>query len=223
MNHSRLQKLAGALTESNLDALVLNPGPSLLYATGLHFHLMERPVIGIFNADGRVGIVLPELETAKLAGLDVDAFPYGENPATWTDVFKKAFAAFELDGKRVGVEPLAMRILEYRYLQASMPRSTFPDATETIASLRIRKDESEIAAMRKAVEIAEQALEATLPVIKIGVSEKEIASELVMQLLKHGSHSPFPFQPILYSKEENHGKQQYKVKTKDHHDVKRVE
>jgi Xaa-Pro dipeptidase len=201
MNPSRLEKLTTALKASSLDALVLNPSPSLLYATGLHFHLMERPVIGIFNADGRVGIVLPELETAKLNDLPfaVEAFPYGENPATWTDVFRRAISALELDDKKIGVEPLAMRIVEYRYLQAAAPKSTFPDATETIASLRIRKDESEIAAMRKAAEIAQSALEATLPIIKIGVSEKEIASELVMQLLKHGSDSPLPFQPIVSS------------------------
>ena len=197
MDRFRLQKLSNALTESNLDALVLNPGPSLLYATGLHFHLMERPVIGIFTPDGRVGIVLPELETAKLAGLDVDVFSFGENPATWSDVFKKAFATFGLDGKRIGVEPMAMRLLEYGYLQAAAPKATFPDATETIASMRMCKDEHEIANMRKAVEIAQNALEATLPKVKIGISEKEIAAELVMQLIQHGSMSPFPFQPIV--------------------------
>ena len=197
MNISRLNKLTAALNASHLDALVLNPSPSLLYATGLHFHLMERPVVGIFNADGRIGIVLPELELAKLSGLDVEAFPYGENPATWADVFRKALAAFDLDGKRIGIEPLGMRIVEYRYLEAAAPKATFPDATETIASLRIRKDAEEISFMRKAAEIAQNALEATLPMVKIGVSEKEIAGELVMQLLKHGSHSPLPFQPIV--------------------------
>ena len=197
MNASRLKKLTQALNASQLDALVLNPSPSLLYATGLHFHLMERPVIGIFGADGRVGIILPELETAKLYGLDVEAFPFGENPATWTDVFRKALNAFGLDGKRIGVEPLALRILEYRYLQAAAPHATFPDASETISSLRIRKDADEIANMRKAVEIAQNALEATLPKVKVGVSEKEIAGELVMQLIQHGSMSPFPFQPIV--------------------------
>ena len=197
MNTSRLNKLTAALKTSQLDALVLNPSPSLLYATGLHFHLMERPVIAIFSADGRVGMVLPELEIAKLDGTNIEAFPYGENPATWTDVFRKALAAFELDGKRIGVEPLAMRIVEYRYLEAAAPQATFPDATETIASLRIRKDADEIAFMRKAAKIAENALEATLPMVKIGVSEKEIAGELVLQLLKHGSHSPLPFQPIV--------------------------
>ena len=51
--------------------------------------------------------------------------------------------------------------------------------------------------MRQAVKIAEAALEATLPMIKIGVSEKEIASELFMQLIRQGSDTSLPFSPIV--------------------------
>jgi len=199
MNIARLKNISSALAESSLDALALNPSPSLLFATGLHFHLMERPVVALFSADSRIALILPELETAKLTGLPykIEAFAYGENPDTWTSVFREAIEFLGLADKKIGVEPRAMRLLEYRYLQASAPRATFPSATETIASLRIRKDAKEISAMRKAVEIAQNALTATLPMVKIGVSEKEIASELVSQLLKHGSETPFPFEPIV--------------------------
>jgi Xaa-Pro dipeptidase len=51
--------------------------------------------------------------------------------------------------------------------------------------------------MRKAVEVAQAALEGTLPLIKIGMTEKELAAELVMQLLKHGSEPELPFSPIV--------------------------
>ena len=199
MSTPRLKSISKTLAESGLDALALNPSPSLLYATGLHFHLMERPVVALFAADGRIALVLPELETAKLNHLsyDLKAFPYNEEPTTWTSVFGQAVDFLGLGGKKIGIEPLAMRIIEYRYLQAAAPKASLPDATEAIASLRIRKDENEIASMRKAAEIAQNALEATLPMIKVSVSEKEIASELVMQLLKHGSESPLPFQPIV--------------------------
>ena len=199
MDASRSKNISHALTESGLDALALNPGFSLLFASGLHFHLMERPVLALFSVDGQIAIVLPELEMAKLADLpyEVKAFPYDENPKTWTEVFRNAIKDFDLDGKKIGVEPLAMRIFEYRYLQIAAPRATFPDATETIASLRMIKGEKEIDALRKAAEIAQDALKATLPMIKIGVSEKEIASELLSQLLKHGSETPLPFQPIV--------------------------
>jgi Xaa-Pro dipeptidase len=59
------------------------------------------------------------------------------------------------------------------------------------------KDRSELAAMRQAVHIAQRALQATLPLIKIGMNEKELASELTMQLLRGGAESNLPFTPIV--------------------------
>jgi Xaa-Pro dipeptidase len=61
------------------------------------------------------------------------------------------------------------------------------------------KDPTEIAAMRSAVQIAEAAMEATLPLIKSGMSEQEVAAELMVQLLRAGSDAEFPFSPIIAS------------------------
>jgi Xaa-Pro dipeptidase len=139
----------------------------------------------------------------KLTGLpyEIKAFPYGENPAEWDDVFHAAARLLGLNGKRIGVEPLHMRILEFRHLEAAVGatgrRPEFPDASEVVGSLRVRKDAEEIAAMRRAVKAAQDALEATIPSIKVGVTEKEIAAELVVQLLQHGSQSELPFAPII--------------------------
>ena len=41
----RQNKLFVALRTMGLEALVLNPGPSLFYLTGLRFHLSERPAV----------------------------------------------------------------------------------------------------------------------------------------------------------------------------------
>ncbi len=68
-----------------------------------------------------------------------------------------------------------------------------------LSQLRLKKDKAEVDAMRRAVKIAQDALEATIPLIKIGMTERELASELVMQLLKHGSDSELPFAPIVSS------------------------
>ena len=45
MTQSRFDKLNVSLQRSGLDAVVLNPGPTLTHLTGLRFHLMERPVV----------------------------------------------------------------------------------------------------------------------------------------------------------------------------------
>jgi Xaa-Pro dipeptidase len=196
---SRLSKLSESLRTSKLEALALNAGPSLVYLTGLHFHLSERPVVVLFTADHEPVIILPELEMLKVANLpyDIKAYPYGENPAGWEAVFRKAVSTLNLDGKRIGVEPRHMRLLEFRQVKAGAPEAEFPDASELVSSLRIRKDADEIACMRKAVRVAQTGLEATIPLIKTGMTEMEIASELVVQLLRHGSQSEMPFAPIV--------------------------
>lgn len=201
MTQARLEKFTASLLTSDLDAVILNPGPTLKYLTGLDFHLMERPVV-LFVAPGKDPLlVLPELELPK-----VDLFPYkvqgvayGENPLEWDDAFRKAAQALGLDGKRIGVEPRSLRLLEFRHVKAGAPEADFPDASDVLADLRLRKDSAEVDAMRKAVKIAQNALEATLPQIKIEMTEKTIAAELVTQLLKHGSEFEIPFAPIISS------------------------
>ncbi len=201
MTSSRLARISTALKESGLDALALNPSPSLVYLSGLHFHLMERPVVALIPADQPPAIILPELEMQKLAPLtyEIRAFPYGENPADWGMVFKEALTVLGLDGKKIGVEPRAMRLLEFQYLRMGAPGADFPDASSVVGRLRICKDAEEIASLRAAVKIAQAALEATIPLMRIGMTENELAAELLVQLLRHGAQSEMAFAPIVSS------------------------
>jgi Xaa-Pro dipeptidase len=198
---SRLARISKSIRISNLDALALNPSPSLDYLTGLRFHLMERPVVAFFTADSPPVIVLPELEMLKLENLpyELRAFPYGENPAEWEEVFLEAGRSIKLQGKRIGVEPQHMRILEFCKLKAIAGETECLDAANIIGDLRVCKEKHEIVSMRKAVKVAQQALEALIPSIHIGITEKEVAAELVVQLLRHGSQSEMPFSPIVSS------------------------
>lgn len=199
MTQSRFDKLNASLRTSGLDAVILNPGPTLTHLAGLRFHLMERPVVLMFAKDQEPAIVLPELELQKVASLPykLQVFAYPENPAAWDASFRKAAQSLGLDGKRIGVEPRQLRLLEFRYVKAGAPEADYPDASDVLSSLRLRKDQAEIEAMRRAVKIAQDALEATIPLIKIGMTEKELSAELVVQLLRNGSDSELPFAPIV--------------------------
>lgn len=196
---ARLDKLNASLRTSDLDAVALNPGSTLKYLTGVSFHLMERPIILLVVPDQNPALILPELEMLKvgLFPYKVQAFPYGENPSEWEAVFRKAAQALGLDGKRIGVETRQMRLMEYRYLKAGAPEADFPDASDVLTGLRLRKDADEVNAMRRAVKIAQDALEAVIPQMKIGMTERELSGELVTQLFKHGSDSEIPFAPIV--------------------------
>ena len=196
---TRQNQLIQALTNADLHALVLNPGASLTYLTGLRFHLSERPVVTIFSPGNPVHLVLPELEQAKLLNLPypVQAFPYGEDPQRWGESFRAALLAAGLESARIGVEPRQLRLLEYRLLALAARKADFISAENALARLRMIKDTSEIMTMRKAAQIAQNALAATLPHIRLAISEHDLASELTLQLLRAGSDSEIPFAPIV--------------------------
>lgn len=201
MSSARLEKLFTEMDKAGMDGLALNPGPSLTYMTGLKFHLMERPVVMLFAPGNSPAIVLPELESAKLSTLSypVQPFPYGENPDEWDASFAKAVKALGLNGKKIGVEPGCIRLLEFGHISKGAPDADFPDAGKVVGSLRLHKDVAEAAAMRRAVGVAQRALEVVIPQIRIGMTEREVAAELVVQLLRHGSEPEMSFSPIVSS------------------------
>ncbi len=198
---SRQQKLNSLLPAAGLDGLVLNPGPSLVYHTGLHFHLSERPVVVFFQPAESPVIVLPELEQEKLKQLPfkLQAFPYGEDPEKWAEVFRGAIQAAHLGRGRIGVEPRQLRYLEYQLLTEAAPEAKYFAAEESVAKLRMYKDADELSAMRQAALIAERAIQATLPQVKIGMSEQQLAAELTLNLLSAGCDPELPFSPIVSS------------------------
>jgi Xaa-Pro dipeptidase len=198
---NRQTRLAAALLDYQLDALVLNAGPSLTYLSGLHFHLSERPV-SLFFFNGRDPlIVAPKLEAGKLKDLPypLEVYLYGEDAGHWPDAFRAAARAAGLSGAQVGLEPTRLRLLELDLLEFAAPDTLFRSGAECLASLRMVKDAAEIAALRQAVQIAQQALQAALVSFRPGMSERELASELTLQILRHGSDPELPFSPIVAS------------------------
>ena len=197
---ARQEKLSQALLRSGLDGIALNPGPTLEYLTGLRFHLSERPVIALFAPDTPVLVFHPELESAKLAGLPYPArgVSYGEDPDTWETTFQQGYKQAGLSGSaQIGIEPRQFRVLEYALFQNAASRAQLIPAGESLSNLRLFKDQEEVLFMQKAVEIAQTALLGTLPVIKAGMTERQVASELVQRLFQAGCDPELPFAPIV--------------------------
>ena len=201
MYESRLKRLKSALANAKLDGVAAIAGPNLYYLTGLSFHLSERPTVGFFPAQGDPVFVVGALEESKISA----GAPFKVRTFAYTDAdgplgaFGEASRALKLGPARLGVESRRMRVMEYQFLQEAFPGLQIDPAEEIFALLRMAKDKDEIALMRRATEIAEAALKATLPQIKVGLTEREVAAELVVQTLRAGSDADLPFAPIVAS------------------------
>jgi Xaa-Pro dipeptidase len=198
---ARLNRLRAALAAANLDCAAAIAGPNLYYLTGLSFHLSERPTVGFFPVSGDPVLVAGSLEELKITG----GAPYPVRHFVYADAdgpgaaFREAALALKLGKSRLGVEGRRMRVMELHLLEESFANPTVEPAEEIFAALRMTKDEMEIGYMRQAVQIAERALAATLPKIRAGMTEREVAAELVVQTLRAGSDADLPFAPIVAS------------------------
>jgi len=195
----RLSRLLDLINANHLNAVALNPGPSLSYLSGLNFHLMERPVVVMVGDKGQVKVILPELERAKVADLPFEAeiFTFGDDPSGWQGIYENALSDICGQPLRVGVEPTRLRFLELDLLRKALPKAEFVDGSPALATLRIRKGEEELKAMSQAAIIAQNALLRTLETVRPGQSELQISGELMVQLFRAGSEAELPFAPIV--------------------------
>jgi Xaa-Pro dipeptidase len=121
---SHLQQLMDAY---KLDTVVINPGPTLTYLTGLHFHLMERPTLFIYHTGKQPVLILPALELGKAESSRIllKPFTFQDDPATWPGVIQNALNELGLDAGKVAVEPTRLRFLEIDFLQHAAPALDF--------------------------------------------------------------------------------------------------
>ncbi len=97
--------------------------------------------------------------------------------------------------KQIGIEEAAMSYAEYLSLSKQLHAELQP-AQELITELRMVKDADEVEQLIRAQRIAEAALEKVLPLIKPGITEREIASELINQM-RMGGADGVSFDPIV--------------------------
>jgi Xaa-Pro dipeptidase len=197
---ARAERLRAEAREAGLDAIAVVPGPNMIYLSGLAFHLSERPVVAFFPAEGPPALVVPRLEATKAAGAPYECALFTYDDAGGPEsAFSDALAELDLAGRWLGVEGRRIRFLELDLMARTEHGPRIFDAAEVFAELRMRKDDSEVRHMRQAAAIAEAALAAALPGLRPGVTEKQFAAELTVQLLRAGSESELPFTPIVAS------------------------
>ncbi len=200
MNTQRLERTQQQLQAHGLDALALVPGPNMIYLTGLHLHLSERPSVFIVAADGRMGIIAPALEAPRVA----QTLGEGVQVFAWSDAeghegaFARASRELQLSGRTMAIEYLQMRGLEVKAFEQHAAGINLLSLEKVFPNFRALKDADEIAATRKAVAIMEQALREAMRAIKIGATEKEIAAVYRSAALSAGCEV-MPFGPIVAS------------------------
>ena len=96
---------------------------------------------------------------------------------------------------RLAAEDKKLSHVGYLGYEKALGRELLP-AGDLFETLRASKTEEEIACMIEAQRISEKALETVLHIIKSGMTERQVAAELVYNMLKNGSEGN-SFDPIV--------------------------
>lgn len=179
---ARLKDITG------VDAIAIVPGANMVYFTGLHLHLSERPIIALFTPDGGLSFIIPELEVPQINArpdLDAQLFPWSDTQG-YQAAFADAVAALGLAGGTLGVDGMTMRVTEWLALQDAAGTLAVRTIERDLTGIRARKMPDEIALMREAIRRSEQALNNLLAWVQPGYTEREIARRLDEELMAQG-------------------------------------
>ena len=186
MNH--IEKIAAHLPEYGLDAMLITSESGKRYALGFHGEglLLVAKDGAQYSTDGRY------IEAAR------EQVEGAEVLLTTPEKGHIALAKEYIQAKglhNIGFESGAMTVDGHKKYAQELPCILTP-AQKLLDGLRASKDEGELALMRRAQAITDEAFRAILNFIRPGMTEREIAARLVYELLSRGGER-VSFDPIV--------------------------
>ncbi len=196
----RRARTVKAMQAAGLDGLLMFRQESMFYLTGYDtfgFVFFQCLYLG---ADGRMMLLTrsPDLRQAQLTSVIEDIRIWvdrdGASPAT---ELKGILEEFGCRGKTLGIEweAYGLTARNGRRLTAALDGFCHhEDASELVSRLRLIKSPAEIAYVRKAAALADDALDAGMATIRPGVDEGEILAAMQGAVFKGGGdYSGNPF------------------------------
>ena len=189
---ARLAALVESLTAAHLDGLLISSLPSIRYLTGFSgtsalVFVTARDLFLV--TDFRYQTQVHE-EVGDFARITV------ESQSLWTGLWSAISQAGSIEV--AGFESNHIVHRDFQRLVEAGSRPRWRATTDLVEALRERKDADEVARIREAAEMATRALAQTLPAIRPGMTELEVAGVLEKSIRDAGSEA-FPFPSIVAS------------------------
>ncbi|MDX1401100.1 MAG: Xaa-Pro peptidase family protein [Kiloniellales bacterium] len=192
----RRARTCAKMHEAGLDGLLIFRQESMFYLTGYDTFGYVYFQCLYLGADGRFFLLTraPDLRQAEETSCIEDISIWIDDPQTNpADELKKLLTSAGCKGKSLGVEYEAYGLTARNGKRLETALDGFcrlSDASYLISELRLVKSPSEIAYVRRAGALADDALRAALRVIKSGADEGEILAEMQGAVFKGGGDYP---------------------------------
>ena len=188
----RISALVDGLSAAHLDGLLLTGLSNIRYLTGFSgssalLVVTARDVV--FITDFRYQTQVVE-EIGDIARVSIEA------SSLWTGLWQQLASLPSVTV--LGFETAHIQHRDFQRLVEAGARWQWRPTVDLVETLRERKDESEIARIRDAADVATRALDRTLTSVSAGMTELQVAGVLEKALRDEGSEG-FPFPSIVAS------------------------
>jgi len=189
----RAERLASELGRLEVDALIVEPPIDVRYLTGFTGSHGLALLLGE-TAAGKLGRhrFLTDFRYATQSAEQVpDAF---ERQIVAGDLLEAVAALLAGTAGRLGFDEASLTVREHRRLGEQLPPGwELVPCTGAVERLRAVKEPGEIARIRAAAELADEALSGILEDGVVGRTEREVAIELELRMRRLGAEAPsFP-------------------------------
>ena len=193
---SRKSKVLRSMREQNLDALLMFRQESMYWLTGYDTfgYVFFQTIVLDKNGNTILLTRAPDLRqaqnTSNIEDIRIWVDKDNSNP---TNDLKLILNELSLKGKKVGIEYEAYGMTGRNAMRLNKSLENYcnvEDQSELITKLRVIKSQEEIIYVRKAAELADNALEQAWKYSKAGASEAKILAEMQKAVLEGGGDYP---------------------------------
>jgi Xaa-Pro aminopeptidase len=188
---TRQTTLRERLAAQGLDGLLVQSLPNIRYLTGFTGSsglLLVRGEDTVLVSDFRYAAQAPR-EVGNTARVEID-------PVNIWDRLRRVVG--ERSGGAIGFEAHVATVRERERIEAACTGCRVEPTSDLVERIRLVKDPGEVAAIRAAADLAQEALASVLPSIRVGETEFEVAARLEGELRRRRSEW-HPFQTIVAS------------------------
>ena len=174
---ARIAKAQRLMRANGIGAILIEPGSSLDYFTGVKWWRSERLTCAVLPVEGNPCIVTPFFEEPSVreslgVAAEVRVWQENESPIAQVVAFLKSR---KLDKRPVGIEE-TVRFFASDGLARALPVAKMVSANPVVRGCRMIKTPAEIALMQTATAITVAAINHAIPRIEVGMMPADISA-----------------------------------------------
>ena len=189
---ARIARAQALMKAKGIGAVLIEPGSSMIYFTGVNWHRSERLTAAVLPAEGEPCIVTPFFEEPSVrqtlgVPAEVRVWQEDEDPLKLVAGFLKER---KLAAQPIGIEE-TVRYFAVNGLARALPGAKIVSANPVIRGCRMIKTAPEIALMQLATDVTIAAYRWTWPRVEAGMAPSDIGALMNAATQKLGGSPEF--------------------------------